>query len=190
MIHLNLSLQLNSGDTLHIEADNLPELNAALTYLHNIGQIGTAQVIQQPVHPDGVPVRTVTDAQAAATLAADKAVEAKTEAPKPERKPRQKKDTTAAPVEKAEPEKSADADTGEKSAGADTVKVTAEDAAAAITEVANKLGLPAARNMLDIFKVKRVGELPADKYASFVKECNDLIGEPAATAEDDAGDLI
>lgn len=189
MVRFNLSLQLNSGDTLHIEADNLLELNASLNYLHGIGQIGNAQVIQQPVHPDGEPVKTVTDAQAAATLAADKAAAEEAKPTKPV-KPRQKKAADAAPVKDAEPEKSAVDDTGEKSPGADPAKVTAEEAAAAITEVANKLGLPAARNMLDIFKVKRVGELTPDRYASFVKECNDLIGAPGAAPDEDAGDLI
>lgn len=179
MLRLNLALTLNSGDTLHVEADNLLELNNALQYLHQVGQIGNVQAAPAP-QPE--PAAQETSDDVAPPVATQDAPAPKPEKPTRTRKPKE---------EKAEPAKeSAPADTGEKAPSDDKPKATAEDAAAAITAVANKLGLPAARNMLDIFKVKRVGELDPSQYASFIKECGDLIGKDDEPAAEDASTLL
>lgn len=184
MLRLNLALTLNSGDTLHVEADNLLELNNALQYLHQVGQIGNVQAGSQQAAPapQPEPAAQETSDDVAPPVATQDAPAPKPEKPTRTRKPKE---------EKAEPAKeSASADTGEKSASGDKPKATAEDAAAAITAVANKLGLPMARNMLDIFKVKRVGELDPSQYASFIKECGDLIGKDDEPAAEDASTLL
>lgn len=190
MLTINAQIHLKGDNLATVVADSPEELHRALTYFATIGVLpglDAAQQAEPPVHPDGVPVQTVTDEQAAATLAADKAATQDAPAPKPEKPTRTRKPKE----EKAEPAKeSASADTGEKSASGDKPKATAEEAAAAITNVANKLGLPAARNMLDIFKVKRVGELDPSQYASFIKECGDLTSGIGGAPDEDANELL
>lgn len=180
MLRFNLALTLNSGDTLHIEADNLLELNSSLQYLHQVGQIGNVQAGAPQPQPEPA-------AQETSDTVAPPATTQDAPAPKPEKPTRTRKPKE----EKAEPAKeSASADTSEKPTNDDKPKATAEEAAAAITNVANKLGLPAARNMLDIFKVKRVGELDPSQYASFIKECGDLTSGIGGAPDEDANELL
>lgn len=200
MLKLHVSTNLNSGGVLNIEADNVNELHGALTYMHSIGQLGTPQqvAVPEPVsdEPDGE-VNEPTSGETANADTAEKTPVANTAPPaavdKPARKPRQTKAEKEAAAAAAESAK-ADAVTPEtkpESAKADAKqasKATAEDAAAAITEVANVKGLAAAKALLTVFKVKRAGELDPSQYESFIKEANALTApaDEEATDEDPA----
>jgi len=202
MLKLHVSTNLNSGGVLNIEADNVNELHGALTYMHSIGQLGAPQqavapeppVSDEPIAETGEP-----NGETANADTAEKTPVVNTAPPaavdKPARKPRQtkaEKEAAAAAAESAKDD-AVTPETKVESAKGDAkqqplVKATAEDAAAAITEVANVKGLAAAKALLTVFKVKRAGELDPSQFESFIKEATALIApaDEEATDEDPA----
>ena len=198
---ISAQLQLSRpGDYVTIEANHPEELHRALVYLQSVNALPSGPTPATPEPPVSDETAKADDAlNADVNNPEQETVPVNTAPPaavdKPARKPRQtkaEKEAAAAAAESAKDD-AVTPETKAESAKGDAkqqplVKVTAEDAAAAITEVANVKGLAAAKALLTVFKVKRAGELDPSQYESFIKEASDLLkpADEEATDEDPA----
>jgi hypothetical protein len=195
------NLKLNSGAHASVSADSPEEVHRALNYLVAIGQLGVQPAVQTvPAPVSGEPDNPVQTSPGPAETpppvklddpADTPVVGAETAKPaKPKRPTKAEKEAAAKELADIEAARAAEAgDTPEpEPEQAVLVKATAEDAAAAITEVANVKGLAAAKALLTVFKVKRAGELDPSQFESFIKEATALIApaDEEATDEDPA----
>lgn len=161
------------------------ELHGALTYFHSIGQIGSPNPSPAPADPEPTSEAETPTADNEEKSPPVDATPVAEKAEKPARKPRAKKET-AADVAAGELN-----ETKAESKQKPLVEVTAADAAAAITEVANRKGLAAAKALLTVFNVKRAGDLDASQYESFIKEATDLLKpEEEAEVDEDPADIL
>lgn len=168
MLKITLNVNLATGDTAYIEADNPQELHTALGYLQSIGALRG---------PSPAPAGGATDDNPTPDPAEPKvagSVEPKAEAtPAPEKQKRQSKKaekaaSAGAAAPSAETEQTAPAGTAPAT---DKPKAKPEDVTAAVTALANATSLQQARAVLEQFGVKRAAELKPEQYDAFVAAC-------------------
>lgn len=173
---VTVNLTLNTGDSASVEAEGsaaLQEVNAALSYFDSIGVLRGGRNVGAQTGG----VSDSTDQADTDTAKAETPKEVVADKPKTPRRP---KAEAAAPAEPdADEGKPAAAEKAEKAP-----KVKLEEVTAAITELANTIGLQEARAVLAQFDVKRAAELKPEQYADFI-----AAAKAASSAAPDAGDV-
>ena len=152
---VTVNLILSTGDSATLEADGvgaLQEVNAGLNYFGSIGVLRGSPGAASTEGPEPSAEAEVTKAETPKEI----------EKPKTPRKPKTEAAAPAAEPDTAE-EKPAPAEKTEKAP-----KVKLEEVTAAITELANSVGLQDARAVLAQFEVKRAAELKPEQYADFI----------------------
>lgn len=174
MLNLNLEVTLATGDTLHIQADNIGELHNVLSYLQSIGALrGHSPIPQAAEQAEPAPEKMSEKAEASAPE-------------KAKRQPKSTKASAGSAAPDAGGESTEKTETATATADKSKAKAKIEDVTAALTTLANKTSLQKARAVLEKFGVKRAGDLKADQFAAFIDACAaELGGEEKADSVED-----
>lgn len=194
MLKITLSVNLATGDTAYIEADNPQELHTALGYLQSIGALrGPAPAVgatnDKPNPGTDEPkaegyVEGASGSTSGGSMPASADAKPETAPGKPKRQSR--KATAGAAAQSAETEQTAPAGTAPAT---DKPKAKPEDVTAAVTALANATSLQQARAVLEQFGVKRAAELKPEQYDTFVAACGHAITLAGGNSED-AGSIL
>ena len=147
--------------TVSFDPSSPDEVNAAIATLHKFINMEQREATFTPVQLPAVALDKLDDPSAGA--------EPKPEAPKRTRKA---KEDAAAPSGESQPQTSGSAPSTEESttAPAASASLTLDDVRAALMTYTKKHSMDAGVELLKKFGAQRISELPAEKFAEFVKE--------------------